>query len=175
MLRPFASVPAVAAHTGDLPEGAAQAPYSSYTNNKRSPLQRFISSHGACYIQNGGILTPPAYGTLGDASRGLFSGPHYQDVDLALEKFWHFKERYSAQLRIEGYNVFNHVNSAQFSNATGNPANADPSGAAGSRSKRFRLPHHRAGRRELKPAIPVRFEAHVLADLDQRQALCFAY
>ena len=32
------------------------------------------SSNGACYIQNGGILTPPAYGTLGDAARGLFRG-----------------------------------------------------------------------------------------------------
>ena len=80
------------------------------------------SSTGACYIQNGGILTPPAYGTLGNATRGLFTGPTFQDVDLALEKMWHFKERYSAQLRIEVYNVFNHVNSNQFSDGSSDPS-----------------------------------------------------
>ncbi len=84
------------------------------------------SSTGACYIQNGGILTPPAYGTLGDATRGMFTGPHFQDVDVALEKMWHFKERYSAQLRIEVYNVFNHVNVAQFTDG-----GSDPSGGGG--------------------------------------------
>jgi hypothetical protein len=47
-------------------------------------------------------------------------------VDLALEKMWHFKERYSAQLWIEVYNVFNHVNSAQFSDGS-----SDPSGGGG--------------------------------------------
>ena len=71
-------------------------------------------------------MTPPAYGTLGDATRGMFTGPHFQDVDIALEKMWHFKERYSAQLRIEVYNVFNHVNFAQFSDG-----GSDPSGGGG--------------------------------------------
>jgi hypothetical protein len=76
-------------------------------------------------------LTPPAYGTLGDATRGLFSGNNYQNVDMSLEKLWHFKERYSAQLRIEAYNVFNHINPQQFSNATGTQINADPSVGGG--------------------------------------------
>jgi hypothetical protein len=40
---------------------------------------------------------------------------------------WHFKERYSAQLRIECYNVFNHVNFLQFSDGS-----SDPSGGGGS-------------------------------------------
>ena len=101
-------------------EGAAQAPYT-VTQQKQLALAALFSAKGACYVQNGGILTPPAYGTLGDANRGLFTGPHYQDVDLAVEKLWHVKERYSAQLRIECYNVFNHVNFAQF-NGTSNPA-----------------------------------------------------
>ena len=39
-----------------------------------------------------------------------------------MEKLWHVKERYSAQLRVECYNVFNHVNFAQFSDGTSDPS-----------------------------------------------------
>ncbi len=46
-------------------------------------------------------VTPPAAFSI---------GPNYQDVDIALEKMWHVKERYSVQLRIECYNVFNQAN-----------------------------------------------------------------
>ena len=43
----------------------------------------FTSANGACYIQKGGILTPPAYGTLGNATRGIFVRPKYENVDSA--------------------------------------------------------------------------------------------
>ena len=109
---------------------AAQAPYHT-AQQQQLAVAALYSLHGACYIQNGGVLTPPAYGTLGDASRGLFSGNNYQNVDMSLEKLWHFKERYSAELRIEAYNVFNHVNPQQFTNATGTQLNADPSAGGG--------------------------------------------
>jgi len=109
---------------------AAQAPYST-SEQQALAVAALYSPRGACYIQNGGILTPPAYGTLGDATRGLFSGNNYQNVDMSLEKLWHFRERYSAQLRIEAYNVFNHINPQQFSNASGTQLNADPSAGGG--------------------------------------------
>jgi len=73
-------------------------------------------------MENGGILTPPAYGTLGNAGRGVFNGPHYQDWDISLSKMWKVKERYSSQLRIECYNCFNHVNAAQFSDGSSDPS-----------------------------------------------------
>jgi len=99
---------------------AAQAPYSN-SLQKDLALAALLSSKGACYIQKGGVLTPPAYGTLGNASRGLFTGPTFQNVDVSLQKMWHFKERYTAQLRIEVYNVFNHTNFAQFSDGSADP------------------------------------------------------
>ena len=131
---------------------------------KQLALAALTSANGACYIQKGGILTPPAYGTLGDASRGMFHGPHYQDVDMAVEKMWHFKERYSAQLRIECYNVFNHVNFAQFSDGSFRPS---AGGGTVASWQHLRLRHHRAdlGRNIAEPAIPVRFEVVVLTDL----------
>jgi len=89
---PFASAPAIQQSC----LAAAQAPYSN-SMQQALAVQALEGASGACYIQNGGILTPPAYGTLGDARRGLFTGPTFQNVDLSLEKMWHFKERYSAQ------------------------------------------------------------------------------
>ena len=69
-------------------------------------------ANAACYMQNGGILTPPAYGTVGNASRGIFSGPSYTNVDFSVAKVWKFKERYSAQFRTEFFNLFDHADFA---------------------------------------------------------------
>jgi hypothetical protein len=110
---------------------AAQAPYST-TLQKDLALAALTSANGACYIQNGGVLTPPAYGTLGNAARGLFTGPTFQNVDLSLNKMWHYKERYSAELRIEVYNVFNHVSFAQFSDGSSDPSAGGGSVSSGS-------------------------------------------
>jgi hypothetical protein len=100
---------------------AAQAPYSNPTQQALA-IQALTSSKGACYMQNGGILTPPAYGTLGNAGRGIFTGPRYQDWDFTLAKMWHVKERYTSQLRIECYNCFNHINFLQFSDGSSDPS-----------------------------------------------------
>ena len=41
-----------------------------------------------------GVLTPPAYGTLGDAGRGIFRGQNYYNVDFSVSKIWKLRERY---------------------------------------------------------------------------------
>jgi Carboxypeptidase regulatory-like domain len=113
---------------------AAVAPYGNQTENvggttvalSELALAALTSSRGACYIQKGGILTPPAYGTLGNGNRGMFTGPNFLNVDMSLQKIWKFREKYSAQFRFELYNVFNHVNYAQFSDGA-----SDPSGGGG--------------------------------------------
>jgi hypothetical protein len=61
----------------------------------------------ACYVQNGGVLTPPAYGTVGNVARNLFRYPNYYNVDLSIAKDRKFKERYRAQFRVEFFNLFN--------------------------------------------------------------------
>jgi hypothetical protein len=73
-------------------------------------------------MQKGGILTPPAYGTLGNAGRGLFSGPTYGNVDISVQKMWHFKERYTAQFRVECYNCLNQVSILNFSDGSSDPS-----------------------------------------------------
>jgi hypothetical protein len=83
---------------------AAQAPYSDPTLQKLALLS--LANNG-CYIQNGGVLTPPAYGTIGNAGKNSFRGPQYKNVDMSVTKDWHIRERYGAQFRVEFFNVFN--------------------------------------------------------------------
>ena len=106
-----------------------------------------------CYIRNGGILTPPAYGTVGNAGRNSFPGAPFENVDVSLSKTWRLKERYSAQFRFEVFNAFNHVTfgpvntsdpskgqNGFFGVATNTPDNSNPVfGSGGPRHIQFGL------------------------------------
>ena len=85
---------------------AAQAPYAGNAQLQSLAVKSLLNN--ACYIQNGGILTPPAYGTNGNSGRNAFRGPGFRTVDLSVSKTWHVGERYSAQFRTEFFNLFNH-------------------------------------------------------------------
>jgi Carboxypeptidase regulatory-like domain/TonB dependent receptor len=97
---------------------AAQAPYAGNAQLQQLALAALLNTSGACYAQNGGVLTPPAYGTVGNASKGLFVGPDYLNVDFSVAKLWRWRERYTAQFRAEFFNLFNHTD---FAAPGGNP------------------------------------------------------
>ena len=40
-------------------------------------------------------------------AHGIFTGPVYRNVDFSVAKIWTLKERYSAQFRVEFFNLFN--------------------------------------------------------------------
>jgi hypothetical protein len=84
---------------------AAQAPYAG--NAQLQALALSALENTGCYMKGSGILTPPAYGTVGNAARNLFRSPNYYNVDFSVSKDWRFKERYSAQFRMEFFNLFN--------------------------------------------------------------------
>jgi hypothetical protein len=99
-------------------DAAAVAPYGgSGTTNGQLALAALANT--GCYIQNGGVLTPPAYGTLGNTGRNIFRDQPYYNVDFSVAKLWTFRERYSAQFRLETFNLFNRVDWAA-------PASANP-------------------------------------------------
>jgi hypothetical protein len=86
-------------------EGAARSHYQGNATLQALALRSLYNQ--ACYVKNGGILTPPAYSTLGNSGRNQFKGPGYTNVDLTASKNWNVGERYSAQLRVEVFNLFN--------------------------------------------------------------------
>jgi len=104
----FASAPA-AIQTACT--NAATAPYGG-SGTQLGQLALASLANFGCYAQGNGVLTPPAYGTTGSASKGFFEGPVYYNVDFSVAKLWKVKERYTAQFRVEFFNFFNRVDLA---------------------------------------------------------------
>ncbi len=98
--------------TAGLPQScitAAQAPYAG--NAQMQQIALAALNNLGCYVQGSGILTPPAYGTVGNASRNMFRAhPYYHNIDFSVTKDWKFTERFSAQFRAEFFNFFNWTN-----------------------------------------------------------------
>lgn len=96
---------------------AAEAPYGPNSTEGGVSLQSLAVASlvkygcyvvkGGTLVPGGGILTPPAFGTLGNAGFDIFRGPDYINVDMSIAKIWTFRERYSAQFRMEFFNLFN--------------------------------------------------------------------
>jgi Carboxypeptidase regulatory-like domain len=111
-------------------QAAATEPYGGATTTN-GQLALAALANSSCYIENGGVLTPPAYGTYGDAYNGIFRGSPYYNIDLSIAKIWKIKERYSAQFRAEFFNLFNRADWAASgsgggtSTAAGNPTGSN--------------------------------------------------
>lgn len=106
----FGNLPGCTAGVPQACVTAAQAPYAG--NATLQGLALASLTNLGCYMQGGGILTPPAYGTVGNAGRGIFRGPNYYNVDFSVAKLWKLKERYTAQFRVEFFNLFNRADFA---------------------------------------------------------------
>ncbi|QHN03279.1 carboxypeptidase regulatory-like domain-containing protein [Granulicella sp. WH15] len=59
---------------------------------------------------NRAAFTNNAPGTFGTVRHNSIRPPKYVDVDLAVVRSFHVRERYGLQLRVEGFNIFNHPN-----------------------------------------------------------------
>ena len=67
------------------------------------------SGYGLIWIEQAGITTPftnPQF-TIGNSSRNPIQGPGFQDIDLALIQRVKFRERYTAEVRAEVFNLTN--------------------------------------------------------------------
>jgi len=62
-----------------------------------------------CYVSNNmqTVITPPANGTFGNMGRNIFRDEGFKNVDFSVFKNFTFRERYSAQFRVEFFNLFN--------------------------------------------------------------------
>jgi hypothetical protein len=64
------------------------------------------------YFFDPSSFTDNALGTLGNTTRNFFHGPGFWNTDFSVQKDTHITEGTSIQLRLEAYNLFNHVNFA---------------------------------------------------------------
>jgi hypothetical protein len=96
------------------------------------PLAVASLTNLGCYANGKSFLIPPAYGSLGTTSAGMFRGMPYYNVDASITKAIRFGERVTAQFRAEFFNVFNHVNIANpYGGPGGGNGFTDPSGTGG--------------------------------------------
>jgi hypothetical protein len=88
-------------------------------------------AQGGCYINGSSIMVPPKAGTFGTMGRNIFRDSGFRNVDLSIFKTFTYKERYSAQFRLEMFNVFNHpIISNPYGAANGGLSGNDPSGTS---------------------------------------------
>ena len=96
--------------------------------------------HGRIYF-NPNAFAEPAVGTIGNAGMNVMYGPGYINWDMTLGKRIPIKESRSLTLRVEAFNVFNHVqftgvNSGFIFNAAGVNTNANIGALTGERGPR---------------------------------------
>jgi hypothetical protein len=88
---------------------------------------------GGCFANNGSVMTPPTSGTFGTMGRNIFRDSGFKNLDLSVFKNFTWKERYTAQFRLEVFNVLNHpIPENPYGASNGSSGgNNDPSTAAG--------------------------------------------
>jgi hypothetical protein len=86
-----------------------------------NPLAQASLAVLGCYALGNSILIPPAYGSFGTMSRNPWRDGGFRNWDASVSKTFKIKERLSAQIRGEVFNVLNHPN---FVNPYGGPGGA---------------------------------------------------
>jgi hypothetical protein len=102
------------------------------------------------YFGNPGAFTVPPYGRAGTIARNQFYGPGYVNFDLAFAKKMRVTERFEVELRVEGYNIFNHPHFAQ-------PDNLQTDPTFGMISSTFSRPDATTSARQMQAALKVNF------------------
>ena len=107
---PIACLNAITSHFSGLQQALAMASLNNF----------------GCYAVGNSVLVPPPYGSYGNTTQNMFRDAGFKNWDLSVTKEFKFKERFSAEFRVEFFNVLNHP---IFSNPSGGPGGAigDPS------------------------------------------------
>jgi hypothetical protein len=63
---------------------------------------------GGCFVKGNSVMTPPAAGSFGRTGRNIFRDSGFKNVDFSVFKTFTYKERLSAQFRVEFFNLLNH-------------------------------------------------------------------
>jgi hypothetical protein len=85
---------------------------SNVTPNVSAPLQVTGNPLGQ-WIANPGVLSFTGLNSIGNLGRNAVIGPSFMNFDFALVKNTKLTEKWSLQLRIDAFDLFNHPNYAQ--------------------------------------------------------------
>jgi len=109
--------------------GNTAAPTANASCNQKAaamgPLANASLAMLGCYALGGSVLIPPAFGSYGSTPWNAFRDQGFRNLDISVSKAFKFKERFTAQFRVEAFNVLNHVN---FVNPYGGPGGGGAGG-----------------------------------------------
>jgi hypothetical protein len=80
---------------------------------------------GGCYVDGNSVMVPPKAGTFGTMGRNIFRDNGFKNWDFSVFKTFSFKERYSAQFRVEFFNLLNHATISNPNGANNGSHNGD--------------------------------------------------
>ena len=122
--------------TGGVPffpgGGTVAAPTANATCNAKAAAlgQLAVASlfNLGCYGVGNSVLIPAAYGSYGSTPQNFLRDAGFKNWDFSVTKQFKFKERLSAEFRVEFFNILNHP---IFANPSGGPGGSvlDPSAA----------------------------------------------
>ena len=95
------------------------------------PAYQAALSASGCYALGGSMLLPPAIGTFGTMGRNIWRDAGFRQWDMSLFKNFVFKEKLTAQFRIEAFNILNAINFSNPGGPGGGSGTTDPSAGAG--------------------------------------------
>jgi len=101
--------------------GALPAACTTAASNLGSATVASLDKYG-CYMEGNSVIIPPAQGTFGTMSRDALRAKGLRTWDLSLLKNWKFKERLTAQFRIEAFNILNITQYGAANNVLTTPA-----------------------------------------------------
>jgi hypothetical protein len=112
--------------------GTSMAPASSSTliaNCLKDAPDPNTLKAGGCFASGNSVMAPPTARIFGTMGRNIFRDSGYRNLDFSVFKSFSWKERYSAQLRLEVFNLFNHpVPENPYGSSNGSTgSNNDPS------------------------------------------------
>jgi hypothetical protein len=129
---------ALSGGTGGVPfvpgGGTPAAPTANATCNAKAaaigPLAVASLFNLGCFAVGNSVLIPAAYGSYGSTPQNLFRDAGFKNWDMSVTKQFKFRERFTAEFRVEFFNVLNHP---IFSNPSGGPGGTvmDPSAGSG--------------------------------------------
>ena len=101
--------------------GALPAACTTAASNLGPATVTSLNTYG-CYMEGNSVIIPPAQGTFGTMSRDALRAKGLRTWDLSLLKNWKFKERLTAQFRIEAFNILNITQYGAANNVLTTPA-----------------------------------------------------
>jgi len=106
----FGTVPGPSCTTTDGVTQTATIPSNSSTLiancTAKAPSVATLDAFG-CFAKGNSVMAPPAYGTFGTMGRNIFRDSGFKNLDFSVFKNFTWKERFSAQFRLEIFNILN--------------------------------------------------------------------